>query len=69
MSDINSNCDGEQCRYPRALLKRYPLGGGGALLLCFECFQHENRYRRARGKATGCPENWPEVDWMSAELV
>ena len=66
MSDLNPNCDGNHCTEKNGEVKVYPLGAGGNLILCSSCFQHENAYRRVRGKHYGRPEEWPEVDWCMA---
>jgi hypothetical protein len=63
----NPNCDGSHCREDIGDVRLYPLGGGGNLILCRDCFNHENAYRRARGRETGAPENWPVVEWSTAK--
>ena len=64
----NWNCDGDKCRQPHGETRKFPLGAGGNLILCYSCFAHENRYRHIRGMQTGEPANWPEVDWSKAEV-
>ena len=63
----NYNCDGDQCREPTGEVRVYPLGSGGNLILCHACFAHENKYRHVRGVHYGRPEEWPQVDWSTAE--
>lgn len=46
----------------------YPIGGGGNLILCWRCFAKENRYNYERGKETGAPENWKQVDYYNAKI-
>ena len=65
MSNINPNCDGNHCR-DNGEVRLYPLGGGGNLILCLSCFAHENKYRFNRGRETGEPHNWPQVNWAKA---
>lgn len=62
----NPNCDGAHCRASSGPVRVYPLGGDGNAILCRGCFAHENRYRRERGRETGRPEDWPEIDWNKA---
>ena len=64
----NDNCDGSHCASATGEVRVYPLGGGGNLILCQTCAAHENRYRFQRGKETGAPENWPQVNWFSCEV-
>ena len=68
MSDVNPNCDGSRCRDPQGKVRVYPLGGGGNLILCLHCAAHENNYRYTRGKETGAPENWPQVNWFECKV-
>ena len=64
----NNNCDGGHCRHAHGEVRLYPLGGGANLILCAACWQHENAYRRERGRDTGAPERWPLLDWNTAEI-
>jgi len=64
----NPNCDGSHCRHETGQVRVYPLGGGGNLILCAACWAHENQYRYERGRETKAPENWPQVDWATAEV-
>jgi hypothetical protein len=64
----NPNCDGSANSLETHEVRLYPLGGGGNLILCYQCFAHENRYRRSRGAYYGRPEDWPQVDWTTAEV-
>lgn len=68
MSVINSYCDGAHCTDPNGEVRVYPLGGGANLILCQSCAAHENRYRYQRGKDTGRPEDWPQVNWYACEV-
>lgn len=63
----NPNCNGSHCREESGPVKKYPLGGGANLYLCLSCWAHENRYRYERGRETGAPENWPQLNWFEAE--
>ena len=63
---LRNNCDGSG---PHSGLdvRVYPLGSGN-LILCKSCWRRENAYRYRRGLETGAPENWPQLDWIAAEL-
>jgi hypothetical protein len=64
----NPNCCGDHCHAETGEVRVYPLGGGGNLILCNACWINENRYRHKRGVETGAPENWPQVNWATAEV-
>ena len=64
----NPNCDGGHCREAQGEVRLYPLSGGANLILCHACWAHENRYRYERGRETGAPENWPQLNWNSAKV-
>jgi hypothetical protein len=68
MSLINPECCGDKCRDPHGEVRVYPLGGGANLILCRACWAHENSYRRVRGVHYGRPEEWPQLDWDTAEV-
>lgn len=68
MTIQNPNCSGGHCRVTTGEVRVYPLGGGGNLILCRACWAHENQYRLERGRETGEPANWPQVDWATAEV-
>jgi hypothetical protein len=65
--DDNWDCDGDHCTEAHGEVRVYPLGGGANLILCRDCFAHENAYRRTRASETGQPENWPQVSWDTAK--
>jgi hypothetical protein len=63
----NPECGGSHCTEATGEVRVLPLGGGANLILCRPCFNHENAYRRQRGRETGNPEGWPVVDWDTAK--
>jgi hypothetical protein len=67
MKTKNWNCDGGHCVFADGEVRVYPLGGDGNLILCLACFAHENRARRLKGVHYKRPEDWPQVDWSTAE--
>jgi len=68
MKTKNNNCDGEHCTSATGEVRLYPLGGGGNLILCRSCAAQENRYRYERGRDTGQPNNWPQVNWYECTV-
>lgn len=40
---LNPNCDGGRCISDNGEVRVLPTGGGGNLLLCRQCFEHEKR--------------------------
>lgn len=67
---LNPMCCGSHCRRETGPVKVYPLGGGANLILCRDCWEWENSYRRGRGFKTGnnIENNFPTVNWDSAEV-
>jgi hypothetical protein len=64
----NPNCCGSHCQAKHGEVRVYPLGAGGNLILCFACWAHENRFRHASGLRYGRPEDFPQVNWNTAEI-
>jgi hypothetical protein len=69
---INWNCDGSG-PHADGEVRIYPLGAGGNLILCCNCFRRENQYRLIRRQDywaddPRAEENWPTVDWNTAEV-
>jgi hypothetical protein len=49
------------------------MGAGGNLILCRNCFYHENAYRLSRQQGfwandTRAELNWPTVKWECAQV-
>ena len=64
----NPNCEGVHCGDANGEVRRYPLGGGGYLVLCIACAAYENHQRYIRGRETGQPENFPQANWFSCTV-
>ena len=60
----NPNCDGNKCHSDTGEVRVYPLGGGGNLILCRQCWTYENIYRHSKGDR----DAWPPVDWSTARV-
>jgi hypothetical protein len=61
----NWNCDNDKCRDPKSEVRTYPTGGGGNMILCRDCWAHENNYRMSRG---GEFKGFPLVRWGATEV-
>lgn len=61
----NPYCEGVHCGDPNGEVRKYPLGGDGNLLLCMSCAAFENHMRYIRGRETGQPANFPQVNWFT----
>jgi len=64
----NPNCDGAHCQSESGEVRLYRLGGSSNVILCFDCWAHENRCNFERGRETGAPENWPQQNWYAAKV-
>lgn len=64
----NPECSGDKCVTATGPVKLYPLGGGANQIFCRACWDHENAYRRTRGREIGAPERFPILDWDTAEI-
>lgn len=64
----NQNCDGNHCTSATGEVRMYPLGGGANCLYCFDCWLHENRYRRQRVADGASPAAFPQENWAAAEV-
>jgi hypothetical protein len=63
-------CEGDHCCEPGGEVRIYPIlsvSRAARVILCHDCWEHENRYRHERGKELGCPEHWRTRDWDAAE--
>jgi hypothetical protein len=64
----NNNCDGSACTRPNGEVRVFPLGAGGNLILCADCFRRENDYRRRQGLRYGRPQDFPQHNWYACEV-
>ncbi len=53
MTIHNNMCDGDRCRSNVGEVRVLPTGGGGNLIVCRACFDHEIDFRRTRNKELG----------------
>ncbi len=62
MKTHNNNCDGDHCRSETGDVRVLPYGGGGNLILCRACYEHEMAFRRERNLAVWSPFELPAWD-------
>lgn len=55
----NNNCDGDHCQSATGEVRVLPYGGGGNLILCRACFDHEIAWRKERNREVHSPFNLP----------
>lgn len=46
----NPNCDNDKCRAESGEVRVLPLGGDGNIILCFNCYVHEMKFRLEANK-------------------
>lgn len=63
----NPSCDGDVCTSAAGETRKLPIGGGGNLLLCRACFDHEMAYRRELEEDGRGKQDIPE--WGDLEIV
>lgn len=63
----NWDCNGPG-PHMKGEVRVYPLGGGANSIYCRWCWRKENLYRYERGRETGEPAKWPQLDWNSAKV-
>jgi len=56
----NNYCCGSHCRDPNSEVRVMPIGGGGNLILCRECWDYENRWRKSTSRVAH--------EWYQAEV-
>lgn len=68
MKTQNPECCGSHCIRTNGEVRVYPLGGGGNLFLCRQCWSHENSFRADQRKRYR-PQDWPHVEWITARVA
>jgi hypothetical protein len=63
----NPNCDGAG-PHAQGEVRRYPLAGKAAAILCWRCWLRENQYQAEMSLRPGSePGAWPGANWSEAE--
>jgi len=63
-----NNCDGGGPHRP-GVVKVYPIGGSGNLILCQSCFGHERGFEMDRLKTAQVPNSeWNLPKWEDAKV-
>ena len=48
----NANCDKNECTKINPEVRLLPYGGGGNMIVCRACYEHEMKYRKERNAET-----------------
>jgi len=48
----NANCDKTECTEFNPEVRLLPYGGGGNMIVCQSCYEHEMEYRKERNAET-----------------
>jgi hypothetical protein len=64
----NWNCDGDLCTSPSGEVRRLPLGGNSAVIVCKACYFHEINYRRERNEELSGSARFDLPRWDSLEV-
>lgn len=64
----NPNCDNDKCRSEESAVRILPYSGGGNLILCRACFDHEIAYRRERNHQLTDDCKFLLPTWESLEI-
>lgn len=59
----NPNCDGDHCTQEDGEVRVLPVGGGGNVILCKDCFRHEMEYRRQTNQALTGTSRYDTPEW------
>src|SRR5215510_726538 len=62
----NPNCDGDHCTHSKGEVRVLPYGGGGNLILCQACYEHEINWRKERNREVASPFGLPT--WESLRV-
>lgn len=58
----NPMCDGDQCRSSTGEVRILPTGGGGNVIICRDCFDHEIAWRKDRNREVASEFDLPTWD-------
>lgn len=64
----NWNCDGDLCTNATGEVRRLPLGGNSAVIVCEACYFHEMNYRRERNEELSPSARFDLPRWESLEI-
>jgi len=66
----NPNCDGDRCHSSTGEVRRLPDGGegGGAVILCHACYQHEIAWRQVRNVDLDPHNHFPLPKWEDLDV-
>jgi len=64
----NNSCDNTLCLISDGEVRLLPDGGGGNLILCRACYQHEINFRGYRNRNLEAGEQFPTPEWKALEV-
>ena len=64
----NNMCDSNRCRSNVGEVRVLPTGGGGNIIVCRACFDHEIGFRRERNKELSRETAFPLPRWQDLEV-
>lgn len=64
----NPNCDGSHCHNEAGEVRALPYGGGGNLILCRACFDHEITFRHERNRELSEEAKFDLPPWQSLNV-
>ena len=64
----NYNCDGAHCQDPKGEVRRLPLPGSSALIVCRACHGHEMAWRKERNRTLDPHAKYPILPWETLEV-
>lgn len=64
----NWNCCSNKCSDPHSHVRVLPIGGGGNLILCYDCFIVEMEWRQHMNNLLGVTARWPIPKWEDLKV-
>ena len=64
----NDNCDGACCTVATGQVRVLPMGAGGNLILCRDCYAHEIRYRAERNRELSDDARFDTPAWADLTI-
>lgn len=64
----NPNCDNDKCVNATGQVRVLPIGGGGNLIVCQACFNHEMNYRKEVNQKHKISNEFDIVVWNDLKI-
>ena len=68
MKPHNPNCDGDTCKQSTGEVRVLPSGGDSNLILCYDCFLHEIKFRYERNKELSFDCRFDIPNWLDLKV-